>query len=172
MGRVAQTPLAAVGLLTPAPLRASERRLRPCPRRVPRPVIGMTGRRQLLRVVGLCARRGFWPHALVGGGERLWHPPQGAPGGRGPSGLPAAQRPARCAGRWTLGRGSECADAKTREWRCGSGVAEIRSKARLACSTPGLKSTGRRPAHAHDQSRRTPIPRGWLLPHWCWSAGA
>jgi hypothetical protein len=30
MGRVAQASLAAVGLLTPAPLRARERRLRPC----------------------------------------------------------------------------------------------------------------------------------------------
>jgi hypothetical protein len=98
MGRVAQTPLAAVGLLTPAPLRASGG-YDPARGRVPRPVIGMTGRRQLLRVVGMCARRGFWPHALVGGGERLWHPPQGAPGGRGPSGLPGAQQPARCAGR-------------------------------------------------------------------------
>ena len=36
-----------------------------------------------------CARRGFCPCTLVGGGERLWHPSQGAPGGRGPSGLPA-----------------------------------------------------------------------------------
>jgi hypothetical protein len=32
MGRVAQGSLAAVGILTPAPLRARERRLRPCPR--------------------------------------------------------------------------------------------------------------------------------------------
>jgi len=32
MGRMAQASLAAVGFLTPAPLRARERRLRPCPR--------------------------------------------------------------------------------------------------------------------------------------------
>jgi hypothetical protein len=48
----------------------------------------MTGRQQLLRVIGMCARRGFCPHTLVGGGERLRHPSQGAPGGRGPSILP------------------------------------------------------------------------------------
>jgi hypothetical protein len=119
--------------------------------------IGMTGRRQLLRVIGMCARRGFCPHALVGGGERLWHPPQGAPGGRGPSGLPAAQRPARCAGRWTLGRGSECADAKTREWRCGSGVTEIPTKARLIFpAIAGLMPRGR-PVHAAYRSRRSSV---------------
>jgi hypothetical protein len=50
MGRVAQASLAAVGLLTPAPLRARERRLRPCPRgRVPRPIINMQIRSTLAR---------------------------------------------------------------------------------------------------------------------------